>query len=246
MWEHLGLPVRSDLDAACTDAWRLLGRSGSFWSGVQRVLLIEESRNARSCRLCSDRLESISPVGPPGTHDIATDLPEPAVDAVHRIVTDPGRLTESWVMALVAALSEPAYVELIGVLATTLAIDTLARGLGAPLPPPPSPLDGDPTGELATEAVRHSAWIRTVPPDSATGELASYYQDRATNPFGFVGNVHRALSLVPDEQFRIMSLLEAMYVPMSLMGTSDAGRALRTPQIELIAATVSLANSCFY
>jgi hypothetical protein len=149
-------------------------------------------------------------------------------------------------MALVAELSEAAYIELIGVIATAVAIDTLARGLGAPLPPPASPTDGQPTGEWATEAVRHSAWIRTVPPELATGDLASYYQDRATNPFGFVANVQRALSLVPAEQFRFMSLLEAMYVPMALMGTGDAGRALRTPQIELIAATVSLANSCFY
>jgi hypothetical protein len=175
-----------------------------------------------------------------------TTLPEGAIDAVHRIVTDPGRLTERWVLDLIRELGEAAYVELVGVLATAVAIDTLARGLGTPRPSRPDLVQGEPTGETAAEAVRHSAWVRTVSPESATGELASYYRDRATNPFGFVGNVHKSLSLVPAEQFRTMSLCEAMYRPMGEMGTADTGRALGAAQMELIAATVSIANSCFY
>jgi hypothetical protein len=182
----------------------------------------------------------------PGVHDGASGLSAAAVDAAHRIATDPGRLAEAWATEVIGELGEAAYVELVGVVTTTVMIDTFSSGLGVPLPPPPLPAHGEPTGETAAEAVHHSAWVRTVRPSAAVGELAAYYRDRATNAFGFVGNVHRALTLVPAEQYRTMALLEAMYLPVRVMGGADPGRALTPTQIELVAATVSLANSCFY
>ena len=57
-----------------------------------------------------------------------------AVEAIHRIVSDPGRLSESWYRRTVAAgLSEEAYVELLSLVAITTAVDTLDRALGAKL-----------------------------------------------------------------------------------------------------------------
>lgn len=241
------LPQRPDLVAAVDAAWTHIAMPGATWTGAERVAIAAEARAAQVCPLCSDRKGTLSPYHVPGEHATVTLLPLPAVDAVHRIVTDPARLTEHWLRSTVdSGLSEPQYVELVAVVATLVAVDTLALALGVPPPALPSPADGRPSGHLAQEAVVHSAWVPTVPPETAQGELAELYRNRLTNRWGFVGNVNRALTLVPDEQLVICSLLEAMYVPIAQMGGGVALRALAPAQIELVAATVSAANGCFY
>jgi len=169
------------------------------------------------------------------------------VDAVHRIVTDPGRLTERWLgEVLVGGVREAPFVELVGVVATVVAIDTLTRAVGAAWSPLPEPAPGEPSRVLPAGVAVHSAWVPTVVPENAEGEVVAYYRDRVTNPWGFIGNVHRALTMVPEEQFSLCSLMEAMYIPASRMGGADSPRMISIPQIELLAATVSVANECFY
>jgi hypothetical protein len=105
---------------------------------------------------------------------------------------------------------------------------------------------GRPTGAISSNTLVHSAWVATVPPDAARGELADLYAQRLTNRWGFVGNIHRALTLVPAEQVMLTTLLEAMYAPMAMMGGAESIRAISATQVELIAATVSAANGCVY
>ena len=221
--------------------------AGATWTGAERVAIASEARAATTCRLCADRKAGLSPYHLHGNHDLASSLPPPAIDAVHRIVTDPARLTQAWFQASVATgLSDAAYVEIVGVVACAVAVDSLALALGAMPPDLPQPVAGPTTSAMSSNAVVHSAWVATVPPDAARGELADLYAQRLTNRWGFVGNIHRALTLVPAEQVILTILLEAMYAPMALMGGADSMRAISAPQVELIAATVSAANGCVY
>jgi hypothetical protein len=62
------------------------------------------------------------------------------VDAIHRVVTDPGRLSRKWCNATLAAgLSAEQYVEIIGTLVAMASIDSFCRGIGVPLHPRPVP-----------------------------------------------------------------------------------------------------------
>lgn len=52
-------------------------------------------------------------------------LPEVLVEQIHRIVTDPSRLTRKWHDGLIeAGLTPEKYVETLGCMATTIAVDT--------------------------------------------------------------------------------------------------------------------------
>jgi hypothetical protein len=62
-------------------------------------------------------------------------LPEPAVEVVHRVRTDPGCLGEGWYREVIACgLSPEQYVEIVSVVAHIVAVDTMARALGLDAP----------------------------------------------------------------------------------------------------------------
>ena len=61
------------------------------------------------------------------------------------------------------------------------------------------------------------------------------------------GNVHRALSLVPEAMMQFWDMFEAMYLPQDAM--RDFGREYRAithAQIEMLAARVAVLNQCVY
>lgn len=240
--------LRPDLSNAIEKAWTHLAQPGATWTSAQRIEIAAEARVAPDCDLCRRRRAALSPYHLAGEHDRAGHLPAAGVDAVHRIVTDPSRLTEAWYRTEIEpAIGEARYVELVGVVAVVVAVDSLARCLGAPLPRLPDPASGaPPTGVVSTAVESGCAWVATVPPELATGSLADAYRRRLTNPWGYVANIQRALTLVPEEQLAFTDLMEAMYVPLSLMGGGEGPRALKPAQLELVAATVSAANGCFY
>src|SRR5262245_5482297 len=109
------VPVRRDLIESQTQAWRSVGRPGRWWSGAERLAIATETRVAPRCALCLARKAALSPYAVGGTHDGPGTLPAVAVDAVHRIATDPGRLTRAWFDGVMAqGLADAAYVELLG------------------------------------------------------------------------------------------------------------------------------------
>ena len=66
-----------------------------------------------------------------GSHAAATDLPPAAVEVVHAVMTDAGRLTRKWYEARLAdGLSDGQYVEIIGTVVALVSIDQFCRGLG--------------------------------------------------------------------------------------------------------------------
>ena len=120
--------VRADIVDLHQRIWRWLAQPGLWWTGAERVAIAGEARNARNCALCAERKAALSPYAIDGTHVAESALPAPAIEAVHRIATDPGRLSEAWFRATLAGgVSDAAYVELVVVIACVVAVDTFAH-----------------------------------------------------------------------------------------------------------------------
>ena len=237
------IPVRDDLPAAHTRAWRRLAAAGSWWTGAQHVAIAAEVRNAWGCALCIDRKDSISPYTLEGTHDQVSDLAEEVVDAVHRITTDCSRLTDAWYEQLLDSgqISEGQYVELLDVVVTVVAVDRFCRGIGVPLRPLPEPVAGEPSHYRPAAAVRDVSWVPMIPNGQATGEEAGLY-----GAAGETANVVRALSLVPDAVRQLEDQCDAHYLAFEEMSDLTIRRALTRPQIELIASRVASLRACVY
>jgi len=136
--------MRPELTKALDTAWRALGAPGVWWSGGERLQILSEARAARECKRCRVRKAALSPHAVAGRHDSATGLPAAAIEAIHRIVSDPGRLSEAWYRRTIElGLSDEAYVELLAVVAATTAVDTFDRSRGSPLRKAPATVCGD-------------------------------------------------------------------------------------------------------
>ena len=235
------VPVREDLRQAHRFLLDHVRSPGTWWTGAERVAIAEESRRAPRCALCRERRDSVSP-GVPGRHDGPPRLPESVVDTVHRIRTDPPRLSKSWFDGVIAGgLDAGRYVELVGVTTLTAGLDYFARALGVdPLPFLPA-LPGEPSRHRPAGAKPETAWVPMIAVADATGPEADVYGGS-----DFVPNIVRAMSLVPDEVRALRRATESHYVPVAQIGDPTVRRALERPQMELVAARVSALNECFY
>ena len=90
------LPVRGDLIAAHRRAWQRVASPGTWWTGEERVAIAEETRRATTGSLCLARKDALSPNAVHGDHDSQGKLPETLIDLIHRVRTDPGRLSRRW------------------------------------------------------------------------------------------------------------------------------------------------------
>jgi len=80
------------------------------------------------------------------------------------------------------------------------------------------------------------AWIKTIEPKDASGELKNEYM-RAVARAGKVFNILKVQSLNPETLHASMNLyLASMHAPSGLSRTER----------ELLAVVVSRANNCFY
>jgi hypothetical protein len=222
------IPVRADLPAAQARAWQRIAAPGTWWTGAERVAIAAETRAAARCPLCRERKAALSPAAATGRHASESRLPAPAIEAVHRLATDPARLSKRWFEALLAqGLSDAAYVEIVGVVSTVINIDGFCRALGVAPHALPAPAPGEPSRVRPTDVGDQGAWVPMSP--------------------GMFGNVLRALSLVPAEVFNLRDLSGAHYLDMArLTELGETGRALDRPQMELLAGRVSALRECFY
>jgi len=239
-------PVREDLAEAIRTAWGRLTEPGTWWTGQDRVHIAQETRKAARCEYCAKCKESVSPYNVEGDHRHSGVLPESVVDVIHRVVNDSARLTPTWFQeAKSVGLSEPAYVEVIAVIATVTAIDTFFRALGLETPGIPKPTEGQPTRTMPRGLRKKIAWVSTVSPKDAEPALK-----RAWWPDGgdtYVPRIHQAMSLVPNEVIAFRDLSEKLYLPTgALMDFSIQLRAITRAQMEIVAARVSALNECFY
>lgn len=235
------LGIRADIVAAHAQVWQNLARPGNWLTGAERVAIMAETRAAWSCPLCQERKRALSPYGVDGEHLTASSLDPARTDAVHRIVTDPGRLSRRLLDDLTGqGVSDSEYVELLGTALFTLSIDTFHRTLGLELLLLPEPLPGEPRRERPSDLEEIGAWVPVL-------ALRSPLTRELFKGAVRVSNVARGLTLNPHLSRDQVMLVQAQYVPLSeVSSVAESSRAINRAQIELIASRVSALNQCFY
>jgi hypothetical protein len=176
---------------------------------------------------------ALSPFITKGDHDSVTDLPEQVIEVIHRLVTDSGRLTEAWFQSVVdGGLSAEAYIEIVGLVASVIVLDSYARGLGEDLLSIDAPRreDSPPLRKTNPDVVDKGAWVPILAAEETPGATL----------LPSVPNILRAMGLVPSAVQQFFDIMRAHY------GLANLESALSRPQIELIAARMSSYNDCFY
>jgi hypothetical protein len=243
LYRSAPIAIREDLAAAHQRAWARIGRPGTWWDGASRVAIAAEARHSLSCALCRRRKEVLSPAAISGAHDTLGTLSKSAVEVIHRVCTDPARLSEQWFhQVLSGGLTEEQYVEIVSVVVHVVAIDTMARGLGLVPLPLPQPEPGMPSRRRPAGAKPGPAWVAWLEPvDLGEAEAGLYPAGRPA------ANIMKAMSLVPDEVRSFFDLGSHQYLPpLAMRDFSREYRAIGHAQIELLAARVSALNQCLY
>lgn len=235
------LAVRSDLVEAHERAWAVLARPGTWLTGERRLAVAAEIRHSLTCRLCARIKSALSPEVL-GEHASLGKLGAAEVELVHRVVNDPGRLSEPWAQAVLArGLSEGEFVEIVGLIAMVMILDTCMHGLGLAPGELPSPVAGEPSRYRPSGARKQAAWLPLVEPQDATQADGPMY------PSPKAGYIYRGLSLVPQSLRDYWALANVHYLPGQFVYQFDKTiRAISRPQIEVLAARVSALHQCVY
>lgn len=244
-YEAAGVAIRADLAAAHRRAWQRLAAPGTWLDAKTRVAIAAETRAVADCAYCADCKAALSPYGVAGSHRAATDLPVNVVEVVHRVVSDPGRLTRSWFdRALASGMEDTAFVETVGVAVTAVAVDMFCRAIGMPAHPLPEPQPGEPSRKRPAGAKPGTAWVPMLAPEDLSEEESCLDNVYVSPDPTFV---RRALSLVPREASGLFDMVDAQYLPgRSIPDVAARHRAIDRAQMELIAGRVSAINMCFY
>ncbi len=225
------LPIRAKLRAGHEYGWREIAMPGTWWSATERVEMLLEARRALDCSLCARRQEALSPYTLDGDHDHGGNLPDNVIEVVHRIRTDSGRLTERWFKSMLdTGLLAEEYIEIVGIVATSLILDTFAEALGVPPGLPGDPAPGAPSRERNPAVVDAGAWV----------PLTNADQEDTALGLPSAPNITRAMGIVPGAVDNFFGVFRGHYALANL------DFAITRPQIEMIAARVSALNQCFY
>jgi hypothetical protein len=236
------LPLRRDLLESHEAAWRVIASPGTWLDGAQRLAVVAEIRHARACAHCTSIKAALSPNAVTGVHETTGLLGAAEVELIHRVVNDPGRLSESWAQSVLASgLTEGAYVEIVGLIAMVMVLDTCTAGLGLPYRSPPEAIAGAPTRYRPPGARTQAAWLPiTEPEDVVEGDGPMYPSPKA-------GYIYRALSSVPQSMRDYWALANTHYLPGAIIYRFDQTvRAITRPQTELLASRVSALHQCLY
>jgi hypothetical protein len=93
---------------------------------------------------------------------------------------------------LARGLSDGEYIEIVGVIAMVMIMDTCLRALGLPERALPAPMAGEPSRYRPAGARKKAAWLPLVEPEDATE------QDGPMYPSAKAGYIYRGLSLVSN------------------------------------------------
>jgi hypothetical protein len=120
-------------------------------------------------------------------------------------------------------------------------MDTCLRALGLPERALTSPGVGEPTRYRPPGARKKMAWLPLVEPEDAVEADGPMY------PSPKAGYIYRGLSLVPQSLRDYWSLANCHYLPGDVVYQFDRSiRAIKRPQVEIIAARVSALHQCVY
>lgn len=212
---------------AQTDARIALGYAGDWLTGDQRIDVWAEVRDAQTNPLDRARKQALSPYGLDGVHSETEHLSATAVEVVHRVATDPGRLTRSWAESCIADVGSAVYTELVGTTAIATVVDTFNEAMGAEPSPLPVAEPGSPSQIIPDDVGEVGAWVpQTLGPTRA--------------------NVSRTLSGVPVTNATWRNLVDSHYSRGVEFMKATWDRALSRPQVELVAARVTALSECFY
>ncbi|MBH99989.1 MAG: hypothetical protein CL467_05215 [Acidimicrobiaceae bacterium] len=220
------LPLRSELDAAHAEAMAHFSNPGTWWTGSERLAMVDEVRRARTFKQLPPWQVPVKQVS---SIDGAHTLPAAAVDAVWRLTNHPGTLTSDWYQSIAERGLQPlAYVELVSLVSQANCVDRFADALCLERMPLPEPIAGEPSREVPEGVEVRLHW---VPTDDVGGP-----------------NVWRALSGVPAELAARSRLSTPHYLEgKAVFGDVVSDRfSLQRVQIELIAGRTSKLNECFY
>ena len=241
-FESTGIPVRHDLALAHDQAWGAIAAPGTWLTGKRRIAVAAEVRNAHHCAHCAQIKSALSPNGVNGTHQSLGEVGAAEAELIHRVVSDPGRLSESWSNSVLAlGMSEGEYVEIVGIIAMVMIMDRFSLALGAKQRVLPEPVSGDPTRHRPAGAKKQAAWLPLVEPEDVADADGPMY------PSPKAGYIYRGLSLVPQSLRDYWSLANVHYLPGQFVYKFDSSiRAISRPQVEIIAARVSAMHQCVY
>ena len=238
------IEIRNDIIEAHRGYWDHLSKPGTWWTGAERVAIAREARLARQCALCLRRKAALSPNGIEGEHDDGgSGLAPGVIDAAHRIAIDAGRLTKTWFISVIDdEFTDAHYVELLGIVSSVTAVDTIHIILGLPLDPLPEPVPGAPIRRRPTGLEDIGGWVPTIDPSKASASEKDLFATRRAS------NVSKSLSLVPEEHRSMKQVLAAQYLPIELVPSpgENGGRAISRALMELVGARTSAINECFY
>lgn len=223
----MGNDVNDLIAQALQDATASLVAPGDWLTGEQRRAAASEARDARTNELDAQRRQAISPNAVAGQHAATDTLAAHAVEVVHRVASDPGRLTRTWADDAIAELGEEGYTELVGIAACTAVIDTFSWALHETETTLAAAQEGAPARQRPDEVGEVGAWV-----SQSTGSG--------------MANVSRSLSLVPVTNAAWVGLVQALYSRGPEFLDLQWERALSRPQVELVAARTTSELECFY
>ena len=220
--------AQARIDEAIDSATQSLTGPGDWLTGEQRRAAWLECRDAATNELDQARRAAISPSAVDGAHEATELLPAEAVEVLHRIASDPGRLTQSWADATMEAIGDTVYTELVGIAALSAAVETYAWALEGAEAAIPVASAGEPAAVRPDTVGEVGAWV----PQTVSGGRA---------------NVSRSLSLVPETNMAWVRIVDSMYSRSPDFDSLDwSHRALSRPQVELVAARTTAEMECFY
>ncbi len=215
------------IDADQLAAVERLAAPGDWLTAAQRCDAWDQARQAATNPLDLERKAALSPYAVVGDHPATAELSAAAVEVVHRVASDPGRLTRTWADIQIAALGEETYTELVGVVAIAMVIDRYRLAMGLQTVAIPEPVPGDPARERPKDIGDIGAWV-------------SQSTDKT------LANVSRTLSMVPVTNATWRSLVTSHYSRGPEFMNLAWDQALTRPQTELVATRTTALNECFY
>jgi hypothetical protein len=221
--------VRDDLVDAHRLAWEHIAAPGSWYTGAQRVEL------AQTAMLALADLDPLPPwVCASSSGRLASELMAPAAanDFAYRLARHAGTITRDVYESVSRDIGELPFVEVCAIVSTVAAVWHFCRNIGAPVPPLPPVVDGEPTGRRPERLA--AAELNWVPVEAPADQTAAVVQ---------------AYTAVPGEQFNTWRMADAQYMPnLDMVDPAWTRRegGLSRAQMELVAARVTMLRDCFY
>ena len=229
--------IRADLAAVHSTTMESFSVPGTWFDAKERREIVALSRRARAERGYeiqgyTDEVQDV-------------DLPAGALKLIKMVSCEAEKIDKNFYLELVSnGLHAEQYVEIVGLVARAVSVDTFCRSLGLSIRLLADARDGVPSKQLPDTATIDHAWVPIIPAGPKGGAPAQALYGETE----FVANIFSALSLVPDEASGVMQLGQTQYVEardfqnFKFFRDENFSRA----QLELVAARISALNNCFY